>query len=78
MQERKSGIWDGSGQRTAIKFPCDWGFATLNLTIAAINYYYLTNRYTGSFVYQRDMMAKEALEERLAFNLETIRRLVRA
>jgi AcrR family transcriptional regulator len=50
----------------------------LNLTIAAINYYYLTNRYTGSFVYQRDMMAKEALEERLAFNLETIRRLVRA
>jgi AcrR family transcriptional regulator len=50
----------------------------LNLTIAAINYYYLTNRYTGSFVYARDMMAKEALEERLAFNLDTIRRLVRA
>jgi AcrR family transcriptional regulator len=50
----------------------------LNLTIAAINYYYLTNRYTGSFLYQRDMMAKEALDERLAFNLETIRRLVAA
>jgi AcrR family transcriptional regulator len=50
----------------------------LNLTIAAVNYYYLTNRYTGSFLYDRDMMAKEALEERLAFNLDTIRRLVRA
>lgn len=50
----------------------------LNLTIAAINYYYLTNRYTGSFVYDRDMMAKAALEERLAFNLDTIRRVVQA
>jgi hypothetical protein len=50
----------------------------LNLTIAAINYYYLTNRYTGSFVYARDMMAKGALEQRLSFNLETIRRLVHA
>lgn len=50
----------------------------LNLTIAAIGYYYLTNRYTGSFVYSRDMMAKEALAERLAFNLDTIRRLLRA
>lgn len=49
----------------------------LNLTVAAINYYYLTNRYTGSFLYDRDMMAKEALDERLAFNLDTIRRLVR-
>jgi AcrR family transcriptional regulator len=50
----------------------------LNLTIAAVSYYYLTNRYTGSFLYDRDMMAKAALEERLAFNLDTIRRLVRA
>ena len=50
----------------------------LNLTIAAIGYYYLTNRYTGSFIFQRDMMSKEALAERLRFNLETIRRLLRA
>ena len=50
----------------------------LNLTIAAIGYYYLTNRYTGSFIFQRDMMSKEALAERLQFNLETIRRLLRA
>jgi AcrR family transcriptional regulator len=50
----------------------------LNITIAAINYYYLTNRYTGSIVYARDFMAKERLDERLEFNVETIRRLVRA
>lgn len=48
----------------------------LNITIAAIGYYYLTNRFTGSLVFQRDLMAPEALEERLAFNIETIMRLV--
>lgn len=50
----------------------------LNLTIAAIGYYYLTNRYTGGILFERDLMAPEALEERLAFNVETILRLVRA
>jgi AcrR family transcriptional regulator len=49
----------------------------LNLTIAAINYYYLTNRYTNAFIYSRDIMDKAALDDRLAFNLDTIRRLVR-
>nr|WP_254446693.1 TetR/AcrR family transcriptional regulator [Ruegeria sp. HKCCD8929] len=49
----------------------------LNITIAAIGYYYLTNRYTGSFLFERDLMDKEALEERIAFNVETILRLVR-
>ncbi len=48
----------------------------LNITIAAIGYYYLTNRFTGSVVFERDLMAKEALEERLAFNIETVLRLV--
>ena len=48
----------------------------LNITIAALGYYYLTNRFTGSIIYERDLMAKEALEERLAFNIETIMRLV--
>ncbi|WP_102108074.1 TetR/AcrR family transcriptional regulator [Oceaniglobus roseus] len=48
----------------------------LNITIAAIGYYYLTNRFTGSIVFKRDLMAPEALEERLAFNIETIMRLV--
>jgi AcrR family transcriptional regulator len=48
----------------------------LNITIAALGYYYLTNRFTGSIVFQRDLMAPEALNERLAFNIETIMRLV--
>lgn len=50
----------------------------LNITIAAIGYYYLTNRYTGSIIFERDLMAKEALDERLRFNMETIMRLVAA
>lgn len=49
----------------------------LNITIAAIGYYYLTNRFTGAIVYSRDFMAPEHLEARLAFNLDTILRLVR-
>ncbi|QEU09203.1 MULTISPECIES: TetR family transcriptional regulator [Paracoccus] len=50
----------------------------LNITIAAIGYYYLTNRFTGSIIFERDLMAKEALEERLQFNIDTILRLVSA
>ena len=49
----------------------------LNITIAAIGYYYLTNRFTGSIVFERDLMAKAALDERLAFNIDTVLRLVR-
>jgi AcrR family transcriptional regulator len=49
----------------------------LNLTIAAIGYYYLTNRYTNSIIYGTDLMAPAALKRRLAFNLDTILRLVR-
>ncbi|MFN0115786.1 MAG: TetR/AcrR family transcriptional regulator [Paracoccaceae bacterium] len=50
----------------------------LNLTIAAIGYYYLTNRYTGSIVFERDLMDRRSLEERLQFNIDTILRLVAA
>lgn len=50
----------------------------LNITIAAIGYYYLTNRHTAAIVFQRDMMTPEALEARIAFNVETILRLVAA
>jgi AcrR family transcriptional regulator len=50
----------------------------LNITIAAIGYYYLTNRFTGSIVFERDLMAKPALDRRLAFNVDTILRLVLA
>ena len=48
----------------------------LNITIAAVGYYYLTNRYTGAIVFERDLMDPKALEERLKFNIETIMRLV--
>lgn len=50
----------------------------LNITIAAIGYYYLTNRFTGSIIFERDMMEKDALNRRLDFNIETIMRLVSA
>ena len=50
----------------------------LNITIAAIGYYYLTNRFTGSIIFERDLMATEALEQRLEFNIDTILRLVKA
>lgn len=48
----------------------------LNITIAAIGYYYLTNRFTGSFLFERDFMTEQALEERLDFNIDTILRLI--
>ena len=50
----------------------------LNITIAAIGYYYLTNRFTGSVLFEREFMAPERLNERLDFNIETILRLVGA
>ena len=50
----------------------------LNITIAAIGYYYLTNRFTGTIVFERDMMTPEALDGRLAFNIDTVMRLVTA
>lgn len=51
--------------------------AQLNITIAAIGFYYITNRFTGSYLFDRNMMDKDALEERIAFNVETILRMVK-
>jgi AcrR family transcriptional regulator len=48
----------------------------LNITIAAIGYYYLTNRFTGEILFARDFMSEASLDERFAFNLDTILRLV--
>jgi AcrR family transcriptional regulator len=48
----------------------------LNLTIAAIGYYYLTNRFTNSIIYNTNLVAPDALERRLAFNVETVLRAV--
>ncbi|MEQ8659860.1 MAG: TetR/AcrR family transcriptional regulator, partial [Gammaproteobacteria bacterium] len=48
----------------------------LNITIAAIGYYYLTNRYTGSILFERDFDTPDALDARLAFNIDTVLRLL--
>ncbi len=50
--------------------------AQVNITIASIGYYYLTNSYTGSVIFNRDFLSKKALQERLAFNIDTILRLL--
>jgi AcrR family transcriptional regulator len=48
----------------------------VNITIAAIGYHYLTNRFTGAIVFERDLMTPRALGARLAFNTATILRLI--
>jgi AcrR family transcriptional regulator len=49
----------------------------LNITIAAIGYYYLNNHYTGSIIFERDLMSKSNLTARLKFNLDTVLRLIK-
>ena len=58
------------------QFREDCDAVQLNITIAAVGYYYLTNRFTGSIVFERDLMTKKALAERLGHNTKTILRLV--
>ncbi len=48
----------------------------VQITVAAIGYYYLTNRYTGTIVFERNMVSSTALEERLKFNTQTVLRMV--
>ena len=48
----------------------------VNISIAAVGYYYLTNRFTGSIVFERDLMSEEALATRLDFNTRTILRMI--
>ncbi|MDE2385618.1 MAG: TetR family transcriptional regulator [Alphaproteobacteria bacterium] len=48
----------------------------LLITLSGVNYHYLTNQFTGEIVYGRKLMTKAARDERLAFNIETILRLV--
>lgn len=57
-------------------FRRDMDAVQVNITIAAIGYYYLTNRFTGSIVFERDLMAKKALAERLDFNIKTVLRMI--
>lgn len=49
----------------------------LNITIAAINYYYLNNRFTGEIIYGFDLMSPEALQARIDFNVQTILGMLR-
>lgn len=46
-----------------------------NISVAAVNYYYLTNRFTGSIVFERDLMSDEALAARLSYNIDTVLRM---
>jgi len=48
----------------------------LNITIAAVSYYYFTNQYTGSIIFERDLMSESAQAERIRFNIDTILRIV--
>jgi AcrR family transcriptional regulator len=48
----------------------------VNISIAAIAYYYLTNRHTGAIIFERDMMSKDALAARLKFNTDTVLRML--
>jgi hypothetical protein len=45
--------------------------------MAAVGYYYLTNRFTSGVIFDIDFMSKEALKNRLDFNIETVLRLLR-
>jgi AcrR family transcriptional regulator len=48
----------------------------VNISIAALAYYYLTNRFTGSIIFERDLMNQQALKARLAFNIATVLRMI--
>ena len=61
---------------TAGFFHKDIDAVQMNISVAAIAYHYLTNRYTGSIVFERNLMSPEALKERLAFNIQTVLRMV--
>lgn len=57
-------------------FRADLDPVQVNITIAATGYYYLTNRFTGSIVFERDLMSEGALAQRVDFNTRTILRMV--
>ena len=57
-------------------FRADLDPVQVNITIAATGYYYLTNRFTGAIVFERDLMSKSALAQRVDFNTRTILRMV--
>ena len=44
----------------------------LNITIAALGYYYLTNQHTLSIIFDRDLMAPDALAARVEFMIDNV------
>jgi AcrR family transcriptional regulator len=48
----------------------------VTITIASVAYYYLTNRFTGEIVFERDLMTDAALKARLNFNIDSMLRIV--
>ncbi len=48
----------------------------LSLTITSICYYYFTNHATSTIVYGQRLMTRQALETRLAFNIESVLAIV--
>jgi AcrR family transcriptional regulator len=48
----------------------------VQISIAAIGYYYLTNQFTGAIVFERNLMSNNALAARLAFNTDTVLRML--
>ncbi|MBN3787328.1 TetR/AcrR family transcriptional regulator [Burkholderia sp. Ac-20353] len=48
----------------------------LHITLAAIAYYYLNNRYTNEVIFGFSFVDKEKRAERLAFNIDTVLRLL--
>lgn len=57
-------------------FRNDLDAVQMNITLASIGYYYLTNRFTGTIVFERDLMSEAALRQRLEFNIQSILRIV--
>lgn len=52
--------------------------AQLCITIAAIGFYYLNNRYTSGALFGFNFTSEAALKARLDFNLETVMRMILA
>lgn len=59
-------------------FRSDIDAMQLTITIAAVGFYYMTNRHTLSVIFGSSLDDKPALDARLAFNIDTIMRLVLA
>ena len=48
----------------------------VTISIASVAYYYLTNRFTGAIIYERDLMNEVALAARLKFNIDSVLRII--